>query len=93
MSGGLVDAVERLADQQLDGAEAGYAWLGLEAAAEVVRFVRGEVAGGSLDDPARAHALESEADRRYAELVPADAALVAAFTTRLAELPEAFAPA
>src|SRR5260370_28944495 len=64
MSGGLLDAVERLTDAQLDAAESGYGWLGLPAAAQVVAYIRSEIRAGALDDDDRAESLEHEADQR-----------------------------
>jgi hypothetical protein len=93
MNGGLLDAIERLSDSDLDAAEDGYRWLGLDGAAQAVRFVRSQVADGVLDDDSRVDSLEQEADGHYAEVVPDDEALVAAFRRRLEQHPEAFTPA
>jgi fructose-specific component phosphotransferase system IIB-like protein len=76
MSGGLLDAVERLADPELDAAENGYAWLGHPDAARLIAYVREQV---------------HEADQRYADIIPADASLYIAFGRRLAADPSAFA--
>lgn len=91
MSGGLLSAVEEAEPDELDAAEAGYRWLGLDAAAEVVAMVREEVEAGALDDDDRADQLEVEADEAYDRVVPTDQTLVDAFETRFAEAPEAFA--
>lgn len=93
MTGGLLDTVERLPDSEVYAAEDGYRWLGLDPAAEVVRFVRSQIADGALDDDSRADALEHEADERYAEVVTDDETLVAAFRRCLELHSEAFAPA
>jgi hypothetical protein len=88
MNSGLLDAVERLPDQQLDAAENGYEWLGLPDAAEVVIHVRDKIRAGALKDTDQAGELEHDADQRYRET---DAALQVAFRRRLAEQPAAFA--
>jgi hypothetical protein len=90
MSGGVLDAVERLTDAELDAAENGYAWLGHPAAVQVIAFVRDEVRSGALEDGDRAERLERVADRRYTDIIPADATLHSAFRRRLAEEPSAF---
>ena len=91
MSGGLLDAVERSSPDQLDAADAGFRWLRMAAAADVVAIVRREVQAGVLDDDQRAEALELRADDEYADVVPTDQTLVDAFEARLAEEPGAFA--
>lgn len=91
MSGGLLDAVERLSPQRLEAAQAGYRWLRLDPAAEVVETVRREVDAGALEDDDRAEALELRADDEYGRAIPTDETLVEAFRTRLAEEPDAFA--
>jgi hypothetical protein len=91
MSGGLLDAVERLADPELDAVENGYAWLGHPDAARLIAYVRDQVRGGALQDAGRADQLEHEADQRYADIIPADARLYIAFCRRLAADPSAFA--
>jgi hypothetical protein len=90
MNGGLLDAVQRLADQELDAAENGYTWLGLPDAAEVVVYVRGQIRAGAVDDTDRAGQLEHQADQRYSDVIRSDATLQAAFRRRLAEQPAAF---
>jgi hypothetical protein len=91
MSGGLLDAIERLTGPELDAAESGYAWFAHPDAAEVIAFVRDQVRAGALESDDRAERLEREADQRYADLIPADATLHSAFRRRLAEEPSAFA--
>ncbi len=91
MSGGLLKAVEQAAPDQLDAAEAGYRWLQLDAAADVVAMVRREIETGALDDD-RADTLAGHADDEYGQVVPTDQTLVGAFQSRLIEDPDAFAP-
>ena len=79
MSGGLLDAVERLADPELDAAEHGFAWLGHPDAARLVASVRDQIRFGALDDTDRADPLEEEADQRYADIIPTDETLDLAF--------------
>lgn len=91
MSGGLLDAVENLTDEELDAAEAGYRWLHVPAASEAIASVRRAIADGALDDPARASAIEMSADNHYDEAIENDAALDNAFRARLSTDPDAFA--
>jgi hypothetical protein len=91
MSGGLLDAIERLSDPDLDAAQDGYQWLDLNDASEGIRFVRSQIADGALDNDRRVDSLEQEADARYAAAVPQDETLVTAFTRCLQQRPEAFA--
>lgn len=91
MGGGLLDAIEQLADPELDAAEHGYSWLGHPDAAQVIAAIRDQIQAGALDDDTRAEHLEHEADQRYAAIIPADTVLHAAFLQRLAEQPSAFA--
>jgi hypothetical protein len=91
MSGGLLDAVERLTGPELDAAERGYTWFGHPGAAQVIAFVRDQVHAGALESADPAERLEHEADQRYADVIPADATLHGAFRRRLAEEPSAFA--
>ena len=93
MSGGLLNAVERLADPELDAAEHGFAWLGRPDAARLVAYVRDQIRFGALDDTDRADPLEEEADQRYADIIPTDETLDLAFRRRLAAEPSAFASA
>jgi len=90
MIGGLLDAVEHLTSEQLEAAQAGYHWLRLDPAADVVAMVQQEVDAGALDDDDRAEALEVRADDEYGRAIPGDQTLVDAFLTRLAEDPDAF---
>lgn len=92
MSGGLVNAVEQSVPDHLDAAEAGFRWLRLETAADVVAMVRREIEAGALDDNDRAEALELRADDEYGQGIPTDHTLVNAFRTLLVEEPTAFAP-
>lgn len=90
MSGGVLHAVETLDATDLDGGEAGFTWLGLADVATVVRDVRQHVEAGALDDDEQAEALESDADDRYSQLIPTDAALEDAFLERLSADPDSF---
>lgn len=91
MSGGVLDAVENMTDEELDAAEAGYRWLHVPAASEAIASVRRAIADGALDDPERASALEMSADDSYDEAIEDDAALDNAFRARLGTDPDAFA--
>jgi hypothetical protein len=89
MSGGLLDAVERLTPEQLEAAQSGYRWLRLKPAADVVAVVQREVAAGTPDDD-RTEALELRADDEYGRAIPSDQTLLHAFRTRLAQEPDSF---
>ncbi|WP_405069706.1 hypothetical protein OG558_08430 [Kribbella sp. NBC_01510] len=92
MSGGLLDAVERMTPEQLEAAQSGYHWLRLDSAADVVAMVQQEMNAGALDDDDRAEDLEVRADDEYGRAIPGDQTLVDAFRTRLDEDPDAFTP-
>ncbi len=91
MSGGLVDAVDRLESSELDAAELGYRWLGLDTAAQLVTQVRAEIGNGALDDDERAESLEMRADQEYARVIPLDQTLVDAFEAKFSADPAVFA--
>jgi len=91
MSGGLIDAVQRVAPEQVANAEAGYRWLRLHAAADVIVMVRHAVAGGALDDDA-IDTLEERVDGEYVGAIPSDQVIVDAFEARFNDDPSTFAP-
>ena len=91
MSGGVLDAVENMTDEELDAAEAGYRWLHVPAASEAIAAVRRAIADGALDDPERASALELSSENNYDVAIEDDAALDNAFRARLSTDPDAFA--
>jgi len=91
MNGGLLDAVERTAPEQVDAAEAGYRWFQLDAAAAVIVLVRRELSSGPLDDDA-VDALETRVSADYAEAIPTDQTIVDAFESRFRAEPQAFGP-
>jgi hypothetical protein len=64
MSGGLLDAVERLEDPDLDAAERGYTWLGHPDAACLIAYVREQIRAGGLQDAHRGDQLEHQADQQ-----------------------------
>ena len=84
--------MERVTPEQLAAALAGYHWLGLDQAAEVVAMVQQEMDAGALDAD-RAEALEVRADDEYRRAIPREQTLLDAFRTRLADHPDAFKPA
>ena len=91
MSGGVLDAVEHMTDEELDAAEAGYRWLHVPAASEAIAAVRRAIAEGALLDPDRASALEMSSEDDYDKAIEDDAALDSAFRARLQTDPGAFA--
>jgi hypothetical protein len=91
MSGGLLDAVERLSPAELDAALVGYQEFDLPDAASTVAHVRSELIRDDLSED-DLDAVEAEADERYAEVIPMDAVIVDRFERRLASGPDDFAP-
>jgi hypothetical protein len=91
MNSGLLDAIERLSEAELVAAVAGYRWMGLDAAADVVTFVRDEIASGALDDRDLADALEQSSDDAYSAVISADSTLETAFPAKLERQRAAFA--
>lgn len=91
MSGGLLDAVERLARGDLDAAQAGYRFFDLPEAAAVIGHVRDELERDGLSDE-ELESLEIEADQRYASVVPTGQVIGDQFEARLVSDPDAFAP-
>ena len=92
MSGGLLDAVERLSPDALDAAQSGYRVFDLPEAATLIAHVRSELGRDDLSD-AEHDALEGEADQRYADAVATDEVIADRFERRLASAPDDFAPA
>ena len=90
MSGGLLDAIETMSEQELDAAEAGFRWLHVPTVTELLSRVRRQVAEGVLEDEERAARLEFSAENSYHEAIENDAALEAAFKARLHTDPDAF---
>ena len=92
MSGGLLDAVERMSPDELDAAQNGYRAFDLPEVAAVIAHVRTELGRDDLSD-AELDALAGEADARYADVVATDAIIVDRFERRLTLAPDDFAPA
>lgn len=93
MNGGVLHGYEVRTEVEMAAAIAGYRYFGLDEAAAAVEWLVGEASGVDLDtDSEAAERLEFEGDERYANAVPTDAALVAAFEHRYSAEPEAFAP-
>jgi hypothetical protein len=90
MNSGASDAAERLSIEDHAKVAAAYRWLELEAVADLVASVRRDIESGVLDDADRAKALELDADRRFAAILPLDELLEAAFRRRLNDDPAAF---
>jgi hypothetical protein len=90
MSGGVLDAIERLSVDQLRQAAEGFRWFGLGDAASFVESAsqRWQASGRSVD---AAEELESQFDVDYAGVVPNDETLLAAFEERHSIEPTAFA--
>lgn len=89
----MLDVVEVATPHEVQAAEAGFRWLGLEAAAAAVAAVRQEIQAGVLEDLSAAEELERRADVEYGRVVPNDQALFDAFRRRFVEAPQSFAPA
>lgn len=87
MNGGVLHAVECLSANQLSAAEAGYRLFGLDAAASLLSHAKHIL---ESDQDLELH--ERELDRRYADIIPDDSALVERFEKHLAENPSQYAP-
>lgn len=93
MNSGLLDAIERLSGAQLGAAEAGYRWMDLDAAADVLASARGEIAANALDDDNGSEALDRSSERLYSAAITTDSTIESAFRAKLEQHPEAFAKA
>ena len=87
MNGGLLHAVECLAQSELSDAANGYRFFGLDLVAKLLVHAR-EVL--EADDDLELQ--EAALDKEYARLVPDDSFLVARFEQHLDSHPEDFAP-
>lgn len=93
MSGGLLDALERLNQGDVAEAVAGYRYFGLDSAASVIEAVGQELAASDPENsPGTYDELETAADARYAAAVADDSTIFRAFQDRLQQTREAFAP-
>jgi len=87
MNGGVLHALEHFGPDELEDAESGYRFFGLESVANLLIEAKSiSKAGDDLD------LWEAELDRRYGALVPDDSALFACFETALRRSPSEFAP-
>ncbi|GAB2882038.1 DMP19 family protein [Nocardioides pacificus] len=92
MNGGVLNAVEDVfTAEQLDAAEHGYRWFGLDEVADLLARTRVDVASGALSER-DLERLERRCDDAYATAVPDDAFLSDLLERRVADEPEAFAP-
>lgn len=90
MNGGVLNFVEEYDVAEVDAAEVGYQWLGIDPVAELLVEVRAEVMRvGGPRNPGR---LERKADKAYVKVISDDADLESYFLRRLAERPDDFAP-
>ncbi len=90
MSGGLLDAIERLTPAEAESGRGGLsvAGAGTGGGRGGIGAPRGR--GGALDDDERAEALELRTDEEYGHVITSDDTLESAFRTRLAAEPDAF---
>lgn len=91
MSGGVLDAVERLPADELHAAVVGFRWFGLNEAASFLedamnRWQASDKSDGTADE------LEGQFDSEYSTVVPDDGTIHAAFERRLSGAPTAFSP-
>lgn len=91
MNGGVAHSVELHDDDQLRQGCAGFRYFDLAPAAEVIEWVAGQLASIDSDLDAM-EALEAEADRRYAEIIPSDSTLEERFADAFSSRPDRFAP-
>jgi hypothetical protein len=87
MNGGVVHAVEYFKSDELDDAESGYGFFGLERVAALLNEARSILK--TADDLS---SWEAELDRRYYAIVPDDSLLVAQFEAIFRRGPSEFAP-
>lgn len=93
MSGGLLSALDLRTPEGVLTAVAGYRHFGLHDAADVWQWLIGEVDTHDPDrEPEFFEVLESEADRRYAAVIPTDDTIVQAFQQHFKAHPEQYAP-
>jgi hypothetical protein len=87
MNGGVLDALEHFGTDELEDAEAGYRYFGLEGVADLLNEAKSiSKTGDDLD------LWETELDRRYGAIVPNDTTLVARFEMIFHRTPSEFAP-
>jgi hypothetical protein len=87
MNGGVLHAVECLTASELSDAESGYRFYGLDAAASLLSRARTILESG---DNLAFH--ERQLDQQYADIIPADNALVERFESHLESNPSEYAP-
>jgi len=93
MSGGLLSALEMRAPEAVLAAIAGYRHFGLDGAADVWRWLSDETGTHDSDqEPEFFDVLESEADNRYAAVIPTDDTIAQAFQRHLEANPDQYAP-
>lgn len=93
MSGGLGSALEMRAPQEILAAIAGYRHFGLDGAGDVWQWLSDETGAHDPDqEPEFFYVLESEADNRYAAVVPTDDTILQAFQRHIEANPDQYAP-
>jgi hypothetical protein len=92
MSGGVLDAIERLDEDDLQRAVNGFRFFAVEEAAAFLADATSRWCS-SDQSPDVADRLEGELDAGYAALVPDDGALVDAFSRHFEGCPADFSPA
>jgi hypothetical protein len=87
MNGGVLHALEQFGSDELEAAESGYRFFGLEGVADLLNEAKSiSKTGDDLD------LWEVELDRRYSAIIPNDSTLVAHFEMIFRRSPSEFAP-
>jgi hypothetical protein len=87
MNGGIFHAVEGCDDREFDAAEAGYRYFGLPQIAALMIEARELIKGG--EDVGE---FERPFGKRYATVLPSDAALAKQFEAHYRDHPDAYSP-
>ena len=91
MSGGVLDAIERLTEAQVGEAVQGFRWFGLDEAATFLG-ADAEQWRSAEHTPEVEDAMEASFDADYSVAIPSDATIASAFEEHLSDDPLTFAP-
>lgn len=92
MNGGLAHTIEFHTPEELAAGCAGFRYFGLDEAADAIEWLAGQVERDPDGSSDRIAELERDAERRYDEVIPTDAAFVDRFRVMLSSHPDQFAP-
>lgn len=91
MSGGVLDALERLTEAQVGEAAQGFRWFGLEAAATFLESAFEQWRSGEHSHEIE-ETMEAQFDADYSVAIPSDGTIASAFGERFSDNPLNFAP-